>query len=177
MSGSDFENRVLKAIRDWVGDDGAVMYQNQSFQMQGGKFQMEQKADVLVDSSEDDRYLGFEAKTRDATNAPGMYFSKIDPEQFHRQLEYERKSGRRLYVVFEIRNYRGADRVFVNPITLFSRARDFEVVKVSWKMIDEYGVEIGDGDEIDFNDSIFERVNQLRSVVDSADYSELVVSD
>ena len=175
MSGEEFENSIIESVKEWVGDDGAVMYQNQSFQMRGGQLQMEQKADILVDSPRERLYIGFEAKTRDGSNAPGMYFSKMDPEQFHRQLKYEEQSGRDLYVVFEIRNHRGADRAYVAPLTLFTRARDNELVKVTWEMIEEYGVPIGCDGDYEVNDSIFEAVDDKREEVDNASPEELAI--
>lgn len=149
--GKRFEDDLMDALEEWVGDNGVPMLRKQSMGMRRGQFQMSQELDILVDSPDRDKYVGLEAKSRNAESRLGFYFSSdLNIEQIEDEIEYAEQSGRDVVVAVELRNYDGTphDRTawFVSP-ELFVITHRNDEAKVSWEQVDQYGYCIGhDGD-------------------------------
>lgn len=160
-AGKDFEDGLCDALEDWVGNNGYVWLRRQTRQMRRGKFGMGQELDILLDSGNDEYYVGLEAKSRNTENGLGLYFSKLNPDQFIGQEEYREKSGRKVAVAVELRNCcEKGDCGFLLPLDLFlNKIRD-DATKVSWDEVREYGVYLGSNHEMEFEASHFDRVNQ-----------------
>ena len=161
-AGKDFEDALCDALEEWVGDNGYVWLRRQTRQMRRGEFGMGQELDILLDSSDDEFYIGLEAKSRDCeSSAAGLYFSKLNPDQFLGQEEYREKSGRKVAVAVELRNCcEKGDCGFLLPLDLFlNKIRD-DATKISWDEVREFGVYLGSEREMEFDASQFDRVNQ-----------------
>lgn len=145
--GKEFENRLMDALEDWVGDDGVPMIRRQQQAMRRGKFQAAQEVDIFVDSPTADYYIGIEAKSRDASSKKGrygFYLSGLNPGQFKGQQAYATKSGRDVIVACEARNWHGGDDyAYLVPLDLFIQREKRNDVKVSWDDIVYYGAFIG----------------------------------
>lgn len=160
--GKNFEDNLVSALEDWVGDEGVVLIRRQSFSMRGGNFQGSQETDILVDSAKDEYYIGLEAKSRNSETKPGMYFSSdIDVEQFQDQIQYRRKSGRDIAVAVEIRNCDSCDCdcAWLVPLELFTESEERELKKVSWPDIHKFGYSIGSNGDLEFERRGFDAVN------------------
>lgn len=157
MSGKDFEDELMDALEEWVGDEGFPMLRKQSWGMRRGDFQMSQECDILVDSANDDYYIGIEAKTRDfGKSKAGMYFSTAyEPDQFQKQIRYAEMSGRDVVVAIEARNHGECsdefecekDCAFLVPLELFDVKYERGDKKVTWEEISRYGILIGDDED------------------------------
>jgi hypothetical protein len=157
-AGKDFEDALMDALEAWVGDDGYPMLRKQQMAYRRGKFQMGQELDRLCDSRHDEYYIGLEAKSRDVeSSAAGMYFSKLNPDQFLAQDEYRDASGRTVAVAVELRNCceRG-DCGFLLPLDLFLRKIEEDATKVSWDEVREQGVYLGSDGDFEFSTEHFE---------------------
>jgi len=161
-AGKDFEDSLCDALEEWVEDNGYVWLRRQTRQMRRGEFGMGQELDILVDSGDDEFYIGLEAKSRDCeSSAAGLYFSKLNPDQFLGQEEYREKSGRKVAVAVELRNCcEKGDCGFLLPLDLFlNKIRD-DATKISWDEVRKFGVYLGSEREMEFDASQFDRVNQ-----------------
>jgi len=123
---------------------------------------MSQELDIMVDSPRDEFYIGLEAKSRDCeSSAAGLYFSKLNPDQFLGQEEYREKSGRKVAVAVELRNCcEKGDCGFLLPLDLFLKKIRDDATKISWDEVREFGVYLGSEREMEFDASQFDRVNQ-----------------
>lgn len=157
-SGKDFEDALMTALEEWVGDDGYPMLRKQQMAYRRGQFQMSQELDIMVDSPRDEYYVGFEAKSRDTeSSAAGMYFSKLNPEQFLAQDEYRDRSGRKVAVAVELRNCcEKGDCAFLLSLDLFLDKIEEDATKVSWDEIRGEGVYIGSERDFDFDAAYFD---------------------
>jgi len=161
-AGKDFEDALMDGLEEWVGDEGVPMLRKQQMAFRRGNFQMSQELDIMVDSPRDEFYIGLEAKSRDCeSSAAGLYFSKLNPDQFLGQEEYREKSGRKVAVAVELRNCcEKGDCGFLLPLDLFlNKIRD-DATKISWDEVREFGVYLGSEREMEFDASQFDRVNQ-----------------
>lgn len=160
MGGKDFEDRLMDALEEWVGENGVPMLRKQSWGVRRGTFQMNQEVDIMVDSGNQDYYIGLEAKTRDfGKSKAGMYFSTAyEPDQFKKQITYAEMSGRDVLVAIEARNHGECaeevdcegDCVFLVPLELFDVKYERGDKKVTWSEISRFGIHIGDEDDIEF---------------------------
>jgi hypothetical protein len=163
-SGKDFEDSLMDALEEWVGDDGYPMLRKQEMASRRGNFQMSQELDILVDSRYEEYYIGIEAKSRDVeSSGPGMYFSRLNPDQFLEQENYREVSGRNVAVAVELRNCCESedgknDCAFLLPLDLFVRKIHNDDTKVSWDEVREYGVYLGSNGEFSFSTECFESV-------------------
>lgn len=146
-SGKEFEDALMDALEEWVGDDGVPLLRKQSKSFRRGSFQMNQELDIMVDSPDPDYYIGIEAKARNTESRLGFYFSSdLNIDQIRDGMEYAEKSGRDYVVAVELRNYEGTDferSAWVVPPELFIHAYEKDATKVSWEQIDHYGYCIG----------------------------------
>lgn len=150
-SGKDFEDSLMTALEDWVGDEGVPMLRKQSMSMRRGSFQAAQELDIMCDSPHDKYYVGLEAKSRNGETRPGFYFSSdLNIEQIEDEIEYGERSGRDFAIAVEVRNYEEDDydrTAWLVPPELFVHLHEEDEVKVSWEQVDQYGYCIGhDGD-------------------------------
>lgn len=161
-AGKDFEDSLCDALEEWVADNGYVWLRRQTRQMRRGKFGMGQELDILVDSGDDEFYVGLEAKSRDCeSSAAGLYFSKLNPDQFLGQEEYREKSGRKVAVAVELRNCcEKGDCGFLLPLDLFLNKIENDATKISWDEVRELGVYLGSQREMEFSAEQFDRVSQ-----------------
>lgn len=158
--GKRFEDDLMDALEEWVGDDGVPMLRKQSMSMRRGRFQMSQELDILVDSPDSEKYVGIEAKSRNAESRLGFYFSSdLDIEQIEDEMEYAEQSGRDVVAAVELRNYDDHERVawFVPP-ELFVYCHRNGDTKVSWEQVDQYGYCIGYDGEYTITRSAFDAV-------------------
>lgn len=165
-SGKDFEDALMDALEEWVGDDGYPMLRKQQMAYRRGSFQMGQELDILLDSSEDEFYVGLEAKTRDAEKSgTGLYFSKLNPDQFLAQEEYREQSGRKVAVAVEVRNCcdRG-DCAFLLPLDLFVNKIHNDATKVSFEEIRETGAYLGSNGDLEFSVEHFECLEEGQEI-------------
>lgn len=144
-SGKDFEDALMDALEEWVGEDGVPMLRKQSMSMRRGSFQASQELDIMVDSPNRDYYIGLEAKSRNGETRPGFYFSSdLNIEQIEDEIEYGEKSGRDFVIAVEVRNYNGWDETaWLVPPELFTHTHEKGGKKVSWEQIEQYGYCIG----------------------------------
>ena len=161
-AGKDFEDALMDGLEEWVGDEGVPMLRKQQMAFRRGNFQMSQELDIMVDSPRDEFYIGLEAKSRDCeSSAAGLYFSKLNPDQFLGQEEYREKSGRKVAVAVELRNCcEKGDCGFLLPLDLFLKKIRDDATKISWDEVREFGVYLGSEREMEFDASQFDRVNQ-----------------
>ena len=161
-AGKDFEDALMDGLEEWVGDEGVPMLRKQQMAFRRGNFQMSQEWDIMVDSPRDEFYIGLEAKSRDCeSSAAGLYFSKLNPDQFLGQEEYREKSGRKVAVAVELRNCcEKGDCGFLLPLDLFLKKIRDDATKISWDEVREFGVYLGSEREMEFDASQFDRVNQ-----------------
>lgn len=146
--GKEFEDALMDALEEWVGDNGVPLLRKQSMSMRRGQFQMNQEMDILVDSSDPEYFVGLEAKSRNGESRLGFYFSSdLDIEQIEGGIEYAEKSGRDYVIAVEVRNYENSDADktawLVSP-ELFVLSYENDEKKVSWEQIDQYGYCIGE---------------------------------
>lgn len=163
-AGKDFEDALMDGLEAWVGDDGYPMLRKQQMAHRRGSFQMGQELDILCDSPHDEYYIGLEAKSRNTeSSAAGMYFSKLNPEQFLAQDEYRDASGRTVAVAVELRNCceRG-DCGFLLPLDLFLKKIRNDATKVSWDEVREIGVHIGSNGDFEFSTAHFQSLQNNR---------------
>lgn len=182
MSGQDFEDRVLDTLEEWVGDDGVVMARKQSFSFRRGSFQASQEVDIMVDSSDDDFYLGLEAKSRDVStdNGSGMYYSSdYKPDQFEKQEDFRDKSGRQVGIIVELVNYRDNDScVYLCPIELFTEQYRADRKKTTWDQIAAVGVYLGSGDDFEFKKQDWtEMHHRAEEILDDVESVDRAVED
>lgn len=162
-SGKDFEDSLCDALEEWVGDNGYVWLRRQTRQMRRGKFGMDQELDILLDSSDDEYYVGLEAKSRDTeSSAAGLYFSKLNPDQFLEQEEYREVSGRRVSVAVELRNCcEKGDCAFLLPLDLFLEKIREDATKVSWDEVRDIGAYMGSNGDLEITENHFGYVESL----------------
>lgn len=174
-SGKDFEDELMSALENWVGDRGVPMLRKQSMSMRRGSFQMNQELDIMVDSPHDDYYVGLEAKSRNGESRSGFYFSSdLNIEQIEEGIEYSELSGRDYVVAVEVRKYDGNEydrTAWLAPPELFILQYEKDEAKVAWDQIDQYGYCIGhDGDyEItrEAFDAVVSDIPQLKDLVEN----------
>lgn len=163
--GQDFEDALVESLEEWVGDDGVVLLRRQSFSMRGGQFQGTQELDILVDSRDRDKYVGVEAKSRNAESRPGFYFSSdLNIEQMEDEIEYREKSGRKVAVAVELRNYDGCDGdrcAWLVPVELFTSTYERGEKKVSWEQVEQYGHYIGCDGDYAISQQVFDAVDSM----------------
>lgn len=162
--GKDFEDALMDALEEWVGEEGYPMLRKQQMAYRRGNFQMGQELDIMVDSPHDKYYVGLEAKTRDVdSSAAGMYFSKLNPDQFLAQDEYRDASGRKVGVAVELRNCcdRG-DCAFLLPLDLFLDKIRNDATKVSWDEVREEGWYLGSNGDLLVSTVHFEAIRADR---------------
>lgn len=163
MSGTQFEDRLADALDAMVGQDGIALLRKQSMSTRRGSFQMSQEADVLLDSSRQDYYAGFECKSRNHADSrerglTGLYFSgDYKDDQIEKQVKYSRLSGRRFFVGVELRDFRGEDAAFLVPVEIFQKDSERDLSKVTWEKIAYLGTYIGDDNalKIDLDDLLY----------------------
>lgn len=146
-SGKEFEDNLMSALENWVGERGVPLLRKQSFSMRRGSFQASQEADIMVDSPHDEYYICIEAKTRNAESRLGLYFSSdLNIEQIEGGIEYAEKSGRDYVIAVEVRNYENSEydkTAWLVAPELFTYCHQNDEAKVSWEQIDQYGYCIG----------------------------------
>jgi hypothetical protein len=147
MSGSNFEDDLIEQLSEQVGDNGVVMRQKQELRTRNGSFQADQYVDILVDSRDDDWYVGFEAKhARADSNTPKFYFSaKYNEDQIRKQEDFEEKSGRRVFVAVRVKAHEGEDYDLLYPLQYFLDYLEAGESGVEWVQLVEDGVNIDDG--------------------------------
>lgn len=164
----------MDALEAWVGDDGYPMLRKQQMASRRGNFQMGQELDIMVDSRHEEYYVGLEAKSRDTEKSgTGLYFSKLNPDQFLSQEEYREVSGRKVAVAVELRNCCGPegdknDCAFLLPLDLFVNKVRNDATKVSWDEVREDGVYLGSNGNLEFTDEHFEAVQDTNRDTDVA---------
>lgn len=145
--GKEFEDALCEALESWVRGQGYVWLRRQTQSMRRGQFSMGQEVDILVDSPSDEFYTCFEAKTRNAEDRLGFYFSSdLNIEQIEKGIEYAEQAGRKYVVAVEVRNYEKSDfskTAWLVPPELFVLSHERGDVKVSWEQVDQYGYCIG----------------------------------
>lgn len=153
----------MDALEEWVGNEGVPMLRKQQMAYRRGSFQMSQELDIMVDSPHDEYYIGIEAKNRDVeSSAAGLYFSKLNPDQFLQQEEYREKSGRTVVVAVRLENCcEKGDCAFLLPLDLFLNKINNDATKVSWDEVREIGAYLGSNDDIEFTKQHFEYVNSI----------------
>lgn len=160
--GKEFEDNLMDALEEWVGDEGVPMLRKQSMSMRRGQFQMNQELDIMVDSPHEDYYVGLEAKSRNGESRLGFYFSSdLDIEQIENGIEYSEKSGRDYALAVEVRNYEGDEydkTAWLVPPELFIIAHENDDAKVSWEQVDQYGYCIGHDGEYEITRKAFDSV-------------------
>ena len=145
--GKEFEDALMDALEEWVGDEGVPLLRKQSMSMRRGRFQMNQEMDILVDSANQEYFVGLEAKSRNGESRLGFYFSSdLNIEQIQGGIEYAEKSGRDYVIAVEVRNYENSEydkTAWLVAPELFVLCHENEEKKVSWEQIDQYGYCIG----------------------------------
>lgn len=156
-SGKDFEDALMDSLEEWVGDSGVPMLRKQQMSFRRGSVQLSQEVDIMVDSPNAEYYIGIEAKSRNASSTPGIYFSQINPQQFHDQVKYAEQSGRDVFVAVELRE-RENDPAYIVPLALFTLKDERDATKVSWEEIEYFGVKIGEDQEYNIERAAIEAV-------------------
>lgn len=142
--GDEFENIIADELENYVGDQGVVLIQTQSMSTRRGKFEGNQETDILVDSGRSLMYLGVEAKTRNAENTTGIYFSQCTDNQFSDMAEYAQRSGRSIFVAVEARHFdKWESHAWITPLSLWAVREKNDETKVSWEQCERFGISIG----------------------------------
>ena len=108
MTGQDFERAMVHSFNDYgvLYKTNLVAYRHLQMRYQPQLF------DVLVDSSHTELYLALECKSIDASKDKAVYFTQHfnhakGVHQIDRESNWLDLSGRRGYLVVELRNYIG----------------------------------------------------------------------
>lgn len=159
----DFEDDLLEALQEYVGDNGVAMRRRQEFRSRGGKFQGDQFVDIMVDSPQPEFYLGIEAKKATASSSGKFYFSNHYPrDQVRDQAEYGDRSGREIFTAVLVRDYEGEDYRLLFPVEYFEQVVESGEAGVPFPELLEDGVDWTEG----FTSDTLDDARQMRQSLD-----------